>query len=158
MCRDKKPQQEEQEGTPVEDEPSNNSDGGNDSEPCNSSDDTPVRRRTREHTGHKLSTTNEHHDGSWDWGGGGMRGPQVGGRTTLEGAQNRRPKAVGALSTKPTAQGRGSSTTERRMEDYYTRTPRKKAKDEDESYNATGQQPSSNGGRQLRWRYPEANH
>jgi hypothetical protein len=60
-------------------------------------------------------------------------------------------------STKPTAQGRGSSTTERRMEDYFTRTHHGRKRKVKMSHNATGQ-ISSTGGCQLRWRYPEANH
>jgi hypothetical protein len=88
-----------EQGTPVGNEPSNSS-----------SDDTLVRRRSREHSGHKLPTTNEHHDGVM--GLGGARGPPESGEKDNTGK-----------STKPTAQDRGSSTTERRMEDYFTRTP-----------------------------------
>jgi hypothetical protein len=41
-------QEQRQEGTPTEDVPSNND-----------KDDTPARRRTREHTRHKPPTTND---------------------------------------------------------------------------------------------------
>jgi hypothetical protein len=88
----------------------------------------PDGQRTHKHTGHKLPTTNEHHDGvmGLGWGrgvgGGGQEGPPS------------RGKDNNGKSTNPTAKGHGSSTTEWKMEDYHTRTPRKKARNEEGSY------------------------
>jgi hypothetical protein len=62
-------------------------------------------------------------------------GKVMGGGAGGEGPRHRHDRGEDktARRMKPTAKGRGNSVTERKMEDYYTKTPRKKAKAEDES-------------------------
>ena len=64
------------------------------------------------------------HTMTGSWGGGGERG---GGEEPRGGRQIVRNEGGGNKNR--TANGRGSSTQEKRMEDYFTRKPRKKRKD-----------------------------
>jgi len=118
MCKNRDKKRDTQKETEGDDKTNDTQENSDKDERQDPNSSTLPGQRTHKNTRHKPLSTKHH--------GGTMEGDREGGGAGGKGPPSRVRDRIRKDEKNRIAKGRGSSAQERKMETYYTRTPRKK--------------------------------